>query len=99
MFDHNKIQAVISDKTKNGVDLALAESTELGKVATIELGKIADFAGEFAKAKTADEAVNLAISYNALAFQRVTTAFARSVERVADFSRSYREDVLKAVAA
>ncbi|MCZ7862763.1 hypothetical protein O9X98_15415 [Agrobacterium salinitolerans] len=99
MFDTNKIQAVITDKTKTGVDLAVAESTELAKVATIEAGKIVDFAGEFAKSKTADEALNTVISYNALAFQRVTAAFAQSVERVANFSKGYREDVLKAFTA
>ena len=99
MFDTNKIQAVMSDKTKAGVDLAVSESTELATAAAIEVGKIVDFAGELTKANTADEAINAIISYNALAFQRVTATFASSVERAADFSKGYREDVFKAFTA
>ncbi|MCV9964401.1 hypothetical protein OIU34_21160 [Pararhizobium sp. BT-229] len=98
MFDANKIQTVIATKSKAGVDLAVAEVSEFAAIATAEAGKIGDFAGELSKANTADEVVNAVISYNALAFQRITAAFARSVERGAEYSRGYREDVLKAFA-
>ncbi|MDW9481903.1 hypothetical protein GOB57_24960 [Sinorhizobium meliloti] len=96
MFDTDKIQAVISTKTKAGIDLAAAEVAELVKAARTEAAKIEVFAGALTKAKTADEAINAAISYNVLAFQRATAAFARSVERSAEFSRGYRSDLLGA---
>lgn len=98
MFDPNKIQTVIAAKTKVGVDLAVAEATEFAALATAEAGKIGDFAGELTKAKTADEAINAVISYNALAFQRITAAFARSVERSVEYSKGYGEDLRKAFA-
>jgi hypothetical protein len=99
MVDINKIQSVITTKAKIGVDLAVAESAEFVAAATGEIGKIVDFAGELSKTKTADEALNAIISYNALTFKRFTAAFARSAERTADFSKGYREDVLKAFTA
>lgn len=99
MFDTNKIQAVISEKTKAGVDLTIAEAAEFAAIATAEATKIEVFAGDLNKAKTADDAINAVISYNALAFQRATAAFARSVERTMEFSKGYRHDLLKAFTA
>lgn len=99
MFDTNKIQAVISEKTKAGVDLTIADAAELSAIATAEAAKIEVFAGELTKAKTADDAINAIISYNALAFQRATAAFARSVERTMEFSKDYRHELIKAFTA
>jgi hypothetical protein len=97
MFDLKTIQSVIEAKAKAGVELALTEATDIATTANAELSAFGEFAGALTKVKTPEEAINAAISYNVLAFQRATAAILRAVERGSDFSKGYGEDVRKAV--
>lgn len=98
MFDPKTIQSVIESKAKAGVELALAEATDIATTANAELTAFGEFAGALTKVKTPDEAINAAISYNALAFQRATAVLLRAFERSSDFSKGYGEDLRKAFA-
>jgi hypothetical protein len=96
MLNTDRIQAVIATKARVGFDLAATEVAVFTDNATVEFTMFSDLAGELSKAKSADKAINAIISYNALAFQRATTAILRSTERGAEFSRGCREDLRKA---
>ncbi|MBY3155305.1 hypothetical protein HFO56_23565 [Rhizobium laguerreae] len=97
MFDPNTIQSVIAAKTKAGVEFALIEATDLAAAANTEASAFGDFAGALTKAKTPDEAMNAAISYNALAFQRATTTLLRAIERGSEYSKGCGHDIRKAL--
>jgi hypothetical protein len=99
MFDLKTIQSVIEYKAKAGAELVLAEATDIAMTANAELSAFGEFAGAFGKVNTPDEAINAAISFSALAFQRATAAFLRAFERGSEFSKGYDEDIRKAFAA
>lgn len=90
MLDLQNIQMAMSSKMKDASDFATAETSNLIETAKSEMTKFAEFAGALTQSKTADEALNNVISYNALAFQRGTMAFTQSMERAVEFSKDWK---------
>lgn len=97
MFDPQKIQGIISDRIVEGYNLASTEAAGALDTLNNEASLFTAFADTLAKTKTADEALNQVITYNVLAFQRSTAAFARSVERAMAFSSAFKADLASAV--
>nr|WP_250808590.1 hypothetical protein [Neorhizobium tomejilense] len=99
MFDFDKTNDFFGKYAKNVAGQAVVEGTTLIEAATQELAALGEFANALGKAKSPDDATNLAISYNTKLFQRFAVGVAKTIERGQVYSTLFQNEVSKAAKA